>query len=50
MMDCGDFRDFSSEPYWVAFTSTIVYFIFISRRHAGKVSVKRDTRDFTSGI
>jgi hypothetical protein len=33
--------------WWpVAFALAVTYFIFISRRYAGKVSVKRDTQGF----
>ena len=33
--------------WWpVGFALTIIYFVFISRRYAGKISVKRDTQGF----
>jgi hypothetical protein len=33
--------------WWpVAFALTAIYFVFISRRYAGKVSVKRDTQGY----
>jgi hypothetical protein len=33
--------------WWpVGFSLAVVYFVFISRRYAGKVSVKRDTQGF----
>ena len=33
--------------WWpMGFALAITYFVFISRRYAGKVSVKRDTQDF----